>query len=310
MRWYKGPTRKSNVDQGIASVDYVFSAKDRLSGKYYFQNDPTNNPFGAVGSLLGIPQQLSAGSQVFSLTNTVVLSPNLTWEQQFGLHAAEGLREHAARLSRPSQMGISLLGSTTFPQFEINTIRSQTIGHGLEFGPSTSFGDAGMFQNQWEYGTSLNMVKGRHTISFGVLWDHTQLNVINNNTNTDTLNFTDFWTFVRRTVTKRNAFSGSANRYYRSDTVGAMLNDNFKLRSNLTLTVGLRWDFDGPLSEKYGRLTGFDPSKYSYVQCQVKGVPSDPALNTCDPGTDVITNSGLEIAGNNRKAAPWAPATP
>ncbi len=33
----------------------------------------------------------------------------------------------------------------------------------------------------------------------------------------------------------------------------------------------------------------------------MKGVPSDPALNTCDPGTDVITNSGLLIAGNNPK---------
>ena len=30
--------------------------------------------------------------------------------------------------------------------------------------------------------------------------------------------------------------------------------------------------------------------------------PTDPALNKCDPGTDVITNSGLLIAGNNAQA--------
>ena len=72
-----------------------------------------------------------------------------------------------------------------------------------------------------------------------------------------------------------NAFEGSANRYYRSNTVGLYVNDNFKVRSNLTVTVGLRWDFDGPLSEKYGRLTAFDPSKYSYVQyCEVQGDPA------------------------------------
>ena len=52
--------------------------------KYYVQNNPTTNPFGAVGSLLGFPQQLSAGSQVASINNTVILSPNLTWEQRVG----------------------------------------------------------------------------------------------------------------------------------------------------------------------------------------------------------------------------------
>jgi hypothetical protein len=296
----QGPNSKSNVDQGIASVDYVLSDRDRLSAKYYYQNNPTYNPFGAVGSLLGFQQQLAAGSQVLSLTNTVVLSPNLTWDQRLGFTR---LRAYAGTTQgfTPSEMGINLLGSAKFPDFEINQA-DPTIATGLEFGPSTSFGDAGMFQNQWEYGTSLNMVKGRHTISFGLLWDHTQLNIVNNNTDTDTLMFTNFETFVEGDVRSGTAFSGSANRYYRSDTVGAYGNDNFKIRNNLTLTVGLRWDFDGPLAEKNGQLTAFDPSKYSYVQCQVHGVPADPGLNTCDPGTDVISNSGLLIAGNNPTA--------
>ena len=91
-------------------------------------------------------------------------------------------------------------------------------------------------------------------------------------------------------------FAGSASRYYRADTLGTYINDNFKLRSNLTITAGLRWDIDGPLSEKYGKLTSFDPSKYSYVQCTVGGVLADPGTNTCDSGSDVITSSGLLIA--------------
>ena len=53
-----------------------------------------------------------------------------------------------------------------------------------------------MYQNQWEYESSLNMVKGRHTIAFGGQWDHTQLNIINNNINTDTVDFTSFLNFV------------------------------------------------------------------------------------------------------------------
>jgi Carboxypeptidase regulatory-like domain/TonB dependent receptor len=297
----QGPNTQATVNQGIASIDYVVSSKDRLSGRYYVQSNPTNNPFGAVGSLLGFAQQLSAGSQVFSLSNSVVLSPNLTWEQHVGFTR---LRAYAntTKAFTPSSVGITLPGSATFPQFDISS-SDPTIQNGLEFGPSTSFGDGGLFQNQWEYGTSASWVKGKHILSVGTTWDHTQLNILNNNTNTDTVDFTTFLNFVKGTLHGGDEFAGSAHRYYRSDTVGTYINDNFKMRKNLTVTAGLRWDIDGPLSEKYGKLTGFDPSKYSYVQCTVNGQPADPALSTCDLGTDVITGSGLVIAGNNKTGA-------
>lgn len=289
-----GPDSLAPVDQGIADIDYQISNNDRLSGKYYVQNNPTYNPFGAVGSLLGFSQQLLAGSQVFSLTNTYTLSPTVTWEQQLGFTR---LRAYAATQQgfTPSEMNISLLGSATFPQLDISK-DDPTIAEPLEFGPSTSFGDAGMYQNQWEYGSTLNWLKGKHTITTGVQWNHTQLNVINNNTNTDSIDFKTFLTFVEGDVYGGDAFEGTANRYYRSNTLGTFVNDNYKLRSNLTITAGLRWDFDGPLSEKYGRLTAFDPSQYAYTPCEVNGAPADPTANTCDTGTDVITNSGLEVA--------------
>lgn len=302
----QGPNTQATVNQGIAGIDYVASSKDRLSGKYYIQSNPTNNPFGAVGSLLGFPQQLSAGSQVLSLSNSAVLSPNLTWEQHVGFTR---LRAYANTTKgfTPGSVGISLPGAATFPQFEISTA-DPTISSGLEFGPSPSFGDGGMFQNQGEFGTSVSWVKGKHILSVGTTWNHIQLNIINNNTKNDNLAFQTFLDFVEGNLHGGTEFAGSANRYYRSDTLGTYINDNFKVTRNLTLTAGLRWDIDGPLSEKYGRLTGFDPSKYSYVSCTVNGVPADPAVTesnggACDTGTDIITGSGLEIAGNNKTAA-------
>jgi TonB dependent receptor len=77
-------------------------------------------------------------------------------------------------------------------------------------------------------------------------------------------------------------FNGASNRYYRSNTTGAYVNDNIKIRSNVSLSLGLRFDWDGPLSEKYGRLTNFVPRDYSY-----------------NLSTDTITNIGLVVAGNN-----------
>jgi hypothetical protein len=37
----QGPSTAADVDQGSANVDYIVSDKDRLSVKYYIQNDPT-----------------------------------------------------------------------------------------------------------------------------------------------------------------------------------------------------------------------------------------------------------------------------
>ena len=65
--------------------------------------------------------------------------------------------------------------------------------------------------------------------------------------------------------------------------LGAFLTDNFRVASNLSLTVGVRWDYDGPLTEKYGNLTNFNPNLYSY-----------------NASTGTVLNSGLEVAGDNK----------
>ena len=278
-----GPNSSANVDQGIVAIDYAFSDRDRLTGKYYVQDDPTNSPFGAVGSLLGFAQTLQAGSQVASINNTVVLSPNLTWSQRIGVNRMKAYA-HTGQDFTPGQFGINLLGSTAFPQMYI-TSDDPTLANTLEFGPSASFGNAGMYQNQGEAGTTLTWVKGRHTLTFGAQVDRTLLNIVNNNTDTDEIRFNTFLTFVEgavKTGTSSLAFNGAASRYYRSNNVGTFVNDNFKVRSNLNVTLGLRWDYEGPLTEKYGRLTDFNPGAYSY-----------------NAATDAITNSGFEIAGNN-----------
>jgi hypothetical protein len=76
---------------------------------------------------------------------------------------------------------------------------------------------------------------------------------------------------------------GDANRYYRSKETGMFLQDKFQIRSNLSLTAGLRFDDHGGLTEKYGRLYNFDPSQYDY-----------------NAATDTIVNNGFLIAGNNK----------
>ena len=73
-----------HVDQGIADVDYQVNDKDRLSGKYLHSEQSHHQSLWRRRFLLGFPQQLSAGSQVRTITNTIILSPTVTWEQHFG----------------------------------------------------------------------------------------------------------------------------------------------------------------------------------------------------------------------------------
>jgi hypothetical protein len=126
--------------------------KDRLSGKYYFQSDPTTNPFSAQTNSLGFPQRLNAGSQVATLENTLILRPNLTWEQRAGFTRVLAY-SGTEQAFTPANFGINLFGETRFPGMDIYPASYNPYG-GFSFGPATNFADAGFYQNQWEYGTA------------------------------------------------------------------------------------------------------------------------------------------------------------
>lgn len=282
-----------NASQINGNIDYNFSAKDRLAAKYYFQNNPTTSPF-AISQVAGFTQKLQAGSQVISLDNTTILTPNLTWEQRAGF-----IRETAfATTAQPfgpsniagSGQSINVFGGTKFPGIFIQNPDNVTFNN-LYIGPAgdqATFSNAGIFQNQWELASNLTWVRGRHTLSTGFNWDHNQLNVVNHNNLLPKLEFRSFEDFVTGTLRADTPehtvlFNGASNRYFRSNQVGSYVQDVFRLRPNLSIDVGLRWDWDGPLAEKNGFLTNFYPKTYAF-----------------DLGTDSITNIGLVVAGTNK----------
>ena len=281
-RWCRGRTPKSNVDQGIANIDYVVSDMDRLTGKYYLQNNPTTNPVrGGRRSARFSAATCRRAARWAAINNTMILSPSLTWQQHAGFTRLRAYANTGQQFT-PSDFGMNLLGATNFPQFEITDVLGQQRP-GIR--AQRQFRQRRHVPESVGTGTSVNWVKGRHTIAIGGSWDHTQLNIINNNTSTDTLGFKSFLNFVEgavRTGSYSAAFSGSASRYYRSDTAGAYRQRQLQVPQQPHVDPGLRWDFDGPLSEKYGRLTA-----------------SIPACIPITRSTDTITNSGLEVAGNN-----------
>ncbi len=267
--------------QFIVDTDYVVNSKDRLAEKYIYQDSPSTSPFGG-GSTMGFPKQELTGAQSGSLENNVIVSPTITWTQQLGIARQYDYSQTGQPFTATS-LGIDELAATRFPGISIST-SDPTLKKSLSIGPSGNFANTGFYQNRLQASTNLGWVKGRHTVAAGFNLDHTQLNIINNTNSTPSESFADMTALLAGNVkaSSTNVFFGATNRYYRANLIGAFVNDNVRLASHLTLNAGLRYDYNGPLSEKHGMLTNFHPDAYKY-----------------DPVAGVVTSTGLVVAGNN-----------
>jgi hypothetical protein len=298
----KGPASQFNASQANANIDYLFGPKDRLAGKYYYQSDPTQIPF-AVSGVPGFPQTMHAGSQLFSLDNTTILNPSATWENRLGF-VREVADATTAQALTPADVNLNLLGSTRFPGITITSADdgaatvSGTVphnhGHKMAIGPSTNFANAGIFQNEYEGSSNYHWVRGRHMLAFGGTYDYMQLNVANRENQVADLTFRNFGDFLTGTLgsdrSSGQLLDGETNRHFRSRSAGLFAQDDWKIKPNLTVNLGLRWDWDGPLYELNGLLTNFYPGDYKYDLAS----DSFGTLANGEPGI------GLVVAGNNK----------
>lgn len=332
----EGPASTFKANQVNGNIDYNFSASDRIAAKYYFQRDPTSSPF-AVSQVPGFPQTLQAGSQVFSLDNTTVLSPNTTWEQRFGFIRQIANATTSQSLT-PSSIGLTLPAGELFPGITIDNADEGAAfkatpsspvtkvpaleGNELKIGPSTNFANAGVFQNQFEAASKYNWVLGKHTLSFGGAYDYTQLNVLNRENDVASFTFRDFGDFLIGKLGSDESsgllLDGETNRHFRSKQAGLYAQDEYKVTPKVSVTAGLRWDWDGPLYEANGLMTNFYPQDYGYDLATdtfnpVNGTPGIgivvPSINKTfgTPGVSASTLTGRQWGFAPRIGIAWSP---
>jgi len=51
---------------------------------------------------------------------------------------------------------------------------------------------------------------------------------------------------------------GNADKYFRSSSYDAFINDDWRVSPGLTVNVGVRWEYNAPITELYGRLVNLD----------------------------------------------------
>jgi hypothetical protein len=285
-------------NQAVANIDWNASARDLVSAKYYFQHDPSRAPY-AFSNVAGFSEQTDAGSQVGSIANAQQLRPNLSITETFGF-----VREKFYITNRQpftsSQLGINSFGSSYFPGIAISDILgNRSPNNPGIFNPTLNIGAAptsqgaftGVFQNRFNPSANAIWTRGKHTLTFGGSYAYTQLNTRDDRTNKGMVESVDLYEFLQGLVSPYANFlataylQGNANRYYRARQTGLYLQDKYLIRTNLSLTVGLRFDWNGGLSEKDGRILNFDSARYSF-----------------DESIGAVTSNGLIVAGNNAEA--------
>jgi len=302
--------------QAVLDLDWNPNSAHSFSAKYYYQHDPTIAPY-AYSSVPGFSQHLDAGSQVVSLSHTQILKSNLSITETFGFirekaystvsqpftmagftQACENLLTQAGATFTPADCTINNFGSNVFPGITINWPSSQVLPSvsplfNMGAGAESMGAFTGVFQNRYNPSANAIWTLGRHTITFGGSFAYTQLNARDERNQLGMIEGESINQFLQGELFDDYLYSGTLfltgnpNRYFRAKETGEYFQDKFQFRSNVAITAGIRFDWNGGFTEKYGDFLNFDPSKYSY-----------------DPVSDTITSTGLIVAGNSPHATP------
>ena len=258
---------------------------------YYFMDDwSQNNPYPVAQGGANVPgfNALNSGrAQLLALGDTKTLSPTAVNDFHFSF-----LRD-ATDLGQPiGGVGVSL-ASQGFVVGE-NTpgiVPLSPKTEGVEsvdfnnFSIGTNTNQLTQVNNTFQWRDNFSKVVGTHTITVGAEFHYDQVNVnpiaqLNGNFiffGSETgVDFADFLLGVasQYNQSQLQAFYGR-NKY-----AGIYGQDSWRIKKNLTLNYGLRWDRIEPWYEKYNQIATFAPGRQSVV---FPGAPAGILFPT-DPG--------------------------
>ena len=130
------------------------------------------------------------------------------------------------------------------------------------------------------WASELQSFRGRHTLTMGGEYRRMTNDVVSQQDPRGAFNFTgaasgdDFADFLLGMPQTASLASGNADKYFSGNAYAAYLTDDWRVSPSFTMTLGVRWEYESPISEKNNRLVNLDvaPDFSSVVPVTADGV--------------------------------------
>ena len=260
-------------DQFSVNLDHELTQADKLSGKFFFTDQPSVDPLANGNALTRIERNEVTAQRTFSLTDVHIFSPTLINEFRAGFFRNRNNSEARAYHTN-EQFGIVSPVAGEVPdlsQINIGAGSGATsLGDPIRFG---SLADATRIfdvQNTFSFADTLSLTRGNHSLRIGGELRRNQLNGKLQEGRNRRHNLRSWFDFV--TVGYRNPGDGNRARQisdtslnygetirgYRMTDWNWFVADDWKITPRLTLNLGVRHEVFGYPYEVNGFLVSYD----------------------------------------------------
>jgi Carboxypeptidase regulatory-like domain/TonB-dependent Receptor Plug Domain len=295
----------------LFKIDHNISDKDRLSGRYinYTGNTTSNTSNGALpttGGNTNTPAQQNA-----ELSETHTFSPTFLSELRLGFSRNKtDIKTQDANVNAASVLpGVpGVVNSTLNPQDAGIPTVSITGGYAT-LGSPTNY-PQGRRSNTYEIyddSTKILTVGGvTHTVKFGYYGRREETWRFLDGTSRGSVSFANFAQFAGTCATCGGVSQITTSTIHTGDTLGHWyryphafyIQDDIKVKPNLTVNIGLRYELPSVLKEKRDKGTNFVPGVGPVLlgTNEVLGINQalvGPASLTLTPGPVTLSNAGV-----------------